>query len=194
MSKRSKTNGAIARKTHPEQIGDESLTSAYSRFVHAQYIDIINLFGTRGKQISPVARESDPGLDCLTQTGSSTIETGSRAARNRSAPAIQYSETERTIMARRCELSGKGAMSGNNVSHAQNKTRRRFLPNLCDVTLMSEKLNRSYKFRIAASTLRTVDRVGGLDNYLVKAQDDRLSPAALKVKRELLKTANDTAA
>ena len=71
-------------------------------------------------------------------------------------------------MARRCELTGTGVMTGNNVSHAQNKTRRRFLPNLCDVTLASEKLGRNFKLRIAAKALRSVDHVGGLDAFLLK--------------------------
>lgn len=91
-------------------------------------------------------------------------------------------------MARRCELTGTGVMTGNNVSHAQNKSRRRFLPNLCDVTLLSEKLGRSFKLRIAAKALRSVDHVGGLDAYLIKARDESLSDRALKIKRELKKS------
>ena len=89
-------------------------------------------------------------------------------------------------MSRRCELSGKGVQTGNRVSHANNKTRRRWLPNLQPVTLTSEALGRSFKFRIAASTLRSLDRCGGLDAYLAKARDERLSPNALKVKRDVL--------
>lgn len=91
------------------------------------------------------------------------------------------------IMARRCELTGTGVMTGNNVSHAHNKTRRRFLPNLCDVTLSSDKLGRSYKLRVAAKALRSVDHVGGLDAFLMKARDEQLSDRALKIKRELKK-------
>ena len=90
-------------------------------------------------------------------------------------------------MARRCELTGTGVMTGNNVSHAQNKTRRRFLPNLCDVTLASEKLGRDFKLRIAAKALRSVDHVGGLDAFLMKARDESLSDRALKIKRDLKK-------
>ncbi|MEM9495112.1 MAG: 50S ribosomal protein L28 [Pseudomonadota bacterium] len=90
-------------------------------------------------------------------------------------------------MARRCELSGIGPKSGNNVSHAKNRTKRRFLPNLCQVTLHSDTLDAGFKFRIAASTLRTVDHMGGLDAFLRKADDDVLSPSALKVKRKLAK-------
>jgi len=78
-------------------------------------------------------------------------------------------------------------MVGNNVSHAKNRTKRRFLPNLCDVTLHSDKLGRGFKFRITAAALRTIDHVGGLDVYLGKAKDDVLSTNALKVKRELAK-------
>ncbi|MEO0388412.1 MAG: 50S ribosomal protein L28, partial [Pseudomonadota bacterium] len=76
-------------------------------------------------------------------------------------------------------------MVGNNVSHANNKTKRRFLPNLNDVSLTSETLNRTFRFRIAASTLRTVDHRGGLDAFLAKAKDEDLSPSALKVKRDI---------
>ena len=90
-------------------------------------------------------------------------------------------------MARRCELTGVGPMSGHNVSHANNKTKRRFLPNLCNVTLHSDKLGQGFKFRIAASALRTVDHVGGLDIFLTKANDAQLSTTALKVKRKLKK-------
>lgn len=88
-------------------------------------------------------------------------------------------------MARRCELTGKGVMSGNNVSHALNRTRRKFLPNLCNVTLISDALNRPVKLKIAASTLRSVEHRGGLDAFLLKAPDADLSPRALGVKQEL---------
>jgi large subunit ribosomal protein L28 len=90
-------------------------------------------------------------------------------------------------MSRRCELTGKGVMTGNNVSHANNKTRRRFLPNLNDVTLISDTLGRSFKFRISASALRTVDHRGGLDAFLAKAADSDLSERALKVKKDVAK-------
>lgn len=92
-------------------------------------------------------------------------------------------------MSRRCELTGIGPMSGNNVSHANNKTRRRFLPNLQDVTLMSDALGRSFKFRITNAALRSVDHRGGLDAFLAKAKDDELSADALKVKKEIAKLA-----
>ena len=90
-------------------------------------------------------------------------------------------------MSRRCELTGKGPMSGNNVSHAHNKTRRRFLPNLNDVTLQSEVLGRGIKLRISAAALRSVDHRGGLDAFLAKARDGGLSANALKVKKEIAK-------
>ncbi|MDG1430738.1 MAG: 50S ribosomal protein L28, partial [Paracoccaceae bacterium] len=80
-----------------------------------------------------------------------------------------------------------GPMTGNNVSHAKNRTRRRFLPNLNDVTLQSETLGRGIKMRISASALRSVDHRGGLDAFLAKAKDDELSDSALKVKKEIAK-------
>ena len=93
-------------------------------------------------------------------------------------------------MSRRCELTGKGVMVGNNVSHANNKTKRRFLPNLNDVTIMSEVLDKSFKFRVSAAALRTVDHRGGLDGFMAKAKDHELSEKALKVKREIAKAQN----
>ena len=90
-------------------------------------------------------------------------------------------------MSRVCELTGKGPMVGNNVSHAKNRTRRRFLPNLNDVTLMSEALDQSFKLRISAAALRTVDHRGGLDAFLAKAKDADLSPRALRIKKDIAK-------
>lgn len=90
-------------------------------------------------------------------------------------------------MSRVCELTGKGPMSGNKVSHANNKTRRRFLPNLNDVTLLSDVLGQSFKLRISAAALRSVDHRGGLDAYLSKAKDDELSDRALKIKKDVTK-------
>ena len=90
-------------------------------------------------------------------------------------------------MARRCELTGKGVMSGNNVSHAKNRTRRRFLPNLNNVTLISDGLGESYRFRVTADALRTVEHRGGLDAFLLKQSDADLSEKALKLKRRLKK-------
>jgi large subunit ribosomal protein L28 len=90
-------------------------------------------------------------------------------------------------MSRVCELTGKGPMVGNNVSHANNKTKRRFLPNLNDVTLGSDVLDRSFKLRVSAAALRSVDHRGGLDAFLAKAKDEELSPKALKIKKEIQK-------
>lgn len=96
-------------------------------------------------------------------------------------------------MSRRCELTAKGPMSGHNVSHANNKSKRRFLPNLVDVTLGSETTGQSYKLRISAHALRSVDHRGGLDAFLAKAKDDELSPRALKIKKEIAKAAQPAA-
>jgi large subunit ribosomal protein L28 len=90
-------------------------------------------------------------------------------------------------MSRRCELTGKGPMTGNKVSHANNKTRRRFLPNLNEVTLLSDTLGRSFQLRVSAAGLRSVDHRGGLDAFLARARDEDLSEAALKIKREIEK-------
>lgn len=92
-------------------------------------------------------------------------------------------------MSRICELTGKGRQVGHNVSHANNKTKRVFLPNLQNVTLMSEKLDRSFRLRVSTHGLRSVEHNGGLDNWLLKASDELLSDRALKIKRELKKVA-----
>ncbi|MCW1930772.1 50S ribosomal protein L28 [Pararhodobacter zhoushanensis] len=92
-------------------------------------------------------------------------------------------------MSRRCELTGKGPMSGNNVSHANNRSKRRFLPNLVDVTLASDATGRAYKLRISAAALRSVDHRGGLDSFLAKAKDVELSTRALAIKKEIAKAA-----
>lgn len=90
-------------------------------------------------------------------------------------------------MARRCELSGKGVQTGNNVSHAMNKTRRRFLPNLCNVNLMSDALGSQHRLRVSAHALRSVEHTGGLDAFLLKARDSQLSQKALRLKRSIAK-------
>ncbi|OCX61015.1 50S ribosomal protein L28 [Thioclava sp. SK-1] len=91
-------------------------------------------------------------------------------------------------MSRVCELTGKGPMTGNTVSHAKNRSRRRFLPNLNDVTLLSESLGQSFKLRVSAHGLRSVDHRGGLDAYLAKAKDAELSDKALKIKKAIAKS------
>ena len=90
-------------------------------------------------------------------------------------------------MSRRCELTGKAVQSGNKVSHSNRKTRTRFLPNLVQVTLISEALERSVRLRVSAAALRSVEHRGGLDAFLVKADDAELSTGALAIKREILK-------
>jgi large subunit ribosomal protein L28 len=88
-------------------------------------------------------------------------------------------------MSRVCELSGKGVQYGHNVSHANNKTKRRFLPNLVNVTLISDQMGQSYRFRISANALRTVEHRGGLDAFLAKAADFELSQRARLLKRQI---------
>ena len=90
-------------------------------------------------------------------------------------------------MSRRCELTGKGFMVGHKVSHSNHKTKRRFLPNLLNVTLISDSLGRSFKLRVSANALRTVDHRGGLDAFLLRAKDDELSPRVRDLKREIRK-------
>ncbi|WP_394761499.1 50S ribosomal protein L28 [Phenylobacterium sp.] len=88
-------------------------------------------------------------------------------------------------MSRRCELTGVGPMVGNNVSHSNTKTKRRFLPALSPATLQSDAMGQSYRLRITNAALRTLDFRGGLDTFLLKASDDDLSPKALKLKRQV---------
>jgi large subunit ribosomal protein L28 len=91
-------------------------------------------------------------------------------------------------MARRCELTGKAVLTGNNVSHAKRRTKRRFLPNLCNVTLQSDALKKRVRLTISAAALRSVEHRGGLDAFLVKAREDDLSLKAKRLKREIVKT------
>jgi large subunit ribosomal protein L28 len=104
----------------------------------------------------------------------------------------KYSEEKR--MSRRCELTGKAVQTGNLVSHSNHKTRTRFLPNLCNVTLISDVLQRKVRMRVSAAALRTVEHRGGLDAFLSKASDAGLSRGALALKREVAKklVAGDT--
>ena len=97
-------------------------------------------------------------------------------------------------MSRICELTGKGRQVGNNVSHANNKTKRTFLPNLQNVTLISEALEKSIKLRVSTHGLRSVEHVGGLDNWLLKTSDEKLSLNARRLKREISKKQTETAA
>ena len=90
-------------------------------------------------------------------------------------------------MSRICELTGKGRQVGHNVSHANNKTKRVFLPNLQNVSLISETLETTVKLRVSTHGLRSVEHNGGLDNWLLKTSDDKLSPKVRKLKREIAK-------
>jgi len=90
-------------------------------------------------------------------------------------------------MSRRCDLTGKGPQTGHKVSHSNRKSKRRFLPNLCNVTMISDTLGRSVHMRVSANALKTVDHRGGLDAFLAKAKDDELSPKALDLKRQIEK-------
>ena len=90
-------------------------------------------------------------------------------------------------MSRRCELTGKMAQTGHKVSHSNRKSKRRFLPNLCNVTLISDALGRSVRLRISAHALKSVDHRGGLDAFLIKAKDADLAPRVLALKRQLTK-------
>ncbi len=97
-------------------------------------------------------------------------------------------------MARRCELTGKAVQSGNLVSHSNHKTRTRFLPNLCNVTLISDALGRSVRLRVAAASLRSVEHRGGLDAFLTKANENELSQGARLLKRQIAKKVTESEA
>jgi large subunit ribosomal protein L28 len=90
-------------------------------------------------------------------------------------------------MSRRCELTGKSVLIGHKVSHSNIKTKRRFLPNLCNVTLQSDVLGQSVRMRVSTNALKSVDHRGGLDAFLMKARDTELSPKALDLKRKIVK-------
>ncbi len=90
-------------------------------------------------------------------------------------------------MARRCAVTGKGVQVGNNVSHANNKTRRRYLPNVRSVSLMSDVLGMSVRLKVSAHGLRSVEHNGGIDNWLIKTSNDKLSVEAVKLKRQIKK-------
>ena len=92
-----------------------------------------------------------------------------------------------TTMSRRCDLTGKSALVGHKVSHSNRKTKRRFLPNLCDVSVMSDALGRAVRLRVSANALKSIDHRGGLDAFLLKARNEELSDRALAVKRQVQK-------
>jgi large subunit ribosomal protein L28 len=97
-------------------------------------------------------------------------------------------------MSRKCELTGKTAQVGHKVSHSNRKTKRRFLPNLLNVTVISDVLGRSIKLRVSANALKSIDHRGGLDAFLMKARDEELSPKVLDLKRQIKKKRAETAA
>lgn len=90
-------------------------------------------------------------------------------------------------MARKCDISGTGAMSGNNVSHANNRTRRRFLPNLQIVSLLSDVLGKVFKLKVCSKTLRSIEHNGGLDSYLESTSSTKLTDEAKKIKKAIAK-------
>ena len=89
-------------------------------------------------------------------------------------------------MARKCEISGAGVMSGNNVSHANNRTRRRFLPNLQVVSLLSDVLGKVFKLKVCSKTLRSIEHNGGLDSYLESTSNTKLTDEAKKIKKAIV--------
>ena len=96
-------------------------------------------------------------------------------------------------MSWRCDLTGKGPLVGHKVSHSNIKTKRRFMPNLRNVTLTSEALNRTVRVRVSANALKSVDHRGGLDAFLLKAKDADLAPKMLELKRQIVKKKAATA-
>lgn len=100
---------------------------------------------------------------------------------------IIFKEYEDTIMSRRCAVTGKGVMSGNNVSHANNRTRRRFLPNLQETSFLSDVLGQLIRLRVCVNGIRSVEHAGGIDSFLLKARKENLSKDALDFKRKIEK-------
>ncbi len=93
-------------------------------------------------------------------------------------------------MSSKCELTGKKYLSGNNVSHAKNRTKRRFLPNLQNISFLSDKLGKKIQLKVAASTIRTVEKKGGLDEYLINTSNTKLASTGLKLKKLILSKNN----
>ena len=89
-------------------------------------------------------------------------------------------------MSNRCQLTGKGYLNGNNVSHAKNRTKRRFLPNLQKITFISQKLDRAIQLKVASSTIRTVEKNGGLDEFLLNTSNSKLASKAKRIKKQIL--------
>ena len=97
-------------------------------------------------------------------------------------------------MARRCDFTGKGVQAGNNVSHANNKTRRRFLPNLQETSLLSDALGRTVQLRLSTRAIRTVEKRGGVDAYLLSTSSEKLGKRARELKRQIKKALEKQAA
>ena len=97
-------------------------------------------------------------------------------------------------MARRCDITGKGVLSGNNVSHAHNKTRRRYLPNIQTISVLSVALDSSVRLRLSTSAIRSIEHSGGLDTYLLDAADKNLAPEGLRLKKRIKKALASKAA
>ena len=93
-------------------------------------------------------------------------------------------------MSMKCELTGKKYQSGNNVSHARNRTKRRFLPNLQNISFLSEKLGKKIQLRVATSTIRTVEKKGGIDEFLINTSNTKLPPKVLKLKKLIISKSN----
>lgn len=109
------------------------------------------------------------------------------------AAGINDIDGRTTSMARRCELTGKGVLSGHYVSHANNKTKRKFRPNLSEVSLISDRLERTVRLRISKQALRSIDRNGGLDAFIIKLGDDQLSDRARRLKRDIVRATEKAA-
>jgi len=90
----------------------------------------------------------------------------------------------------KCELTGKTFQTGNNVSHAKNRTKRRFLPNLQNISFISEVLGQKFQFKVAASTIRTVEKKGGLDEFLINTPNSKLPNKAKKIKKTIISKNN----
>ena len=93
-------------------------------------------------------------------------------------------------MSTKCQLTGKTFLTGNNVSHAKNRTKRRFLPNLQNVSFVSEKLKKSIQLKVCTNALRTVEKKGGLDEYLLNTSNSKLPSTAIKLKKQILSISN----
>src|SRR5262249_29985711 len=147
------------------------------------------IFGPISRFVGGGETDNSACPSSLTLAGAATIRPPSRKSQRSRDPRPRGRERiERGLpMSRRCELTGKGALVGHRVSHSNIKTKRRFLPNLFNVTMISDALGRSVKLRVSANAIKSVDHRGGLDAYLLKAKDDELSRKALDLKRQVLK-------